>query len=1397
MSDAPDGRPSDPSPSSDVGCNPDHPREEDCPGERNNLQTRGSSSNTSEEKWRQLFEQQNRNFMALVQAIKLPASSSSIRLPDFDPEKNDSDAHAWITTADMCVTDEHRQGPSLMIALSHALKGEASSWLSSISFPGMTWGDFKELFVARYDCPETTASFLISMHDKKPKDNECLASYAATLMTSLMARWNGMTTEQIAIATVLAHISKQEPRVQRLAITTDIKTRNHLQKELKAVSFLKRSYPLTNDPNGPDAKRNRPSGATATIKCYNCGKSGHKSFQCRSKGDGKTQDDRKSSTSSNLSTARPDRITCFNCREQGHYASDCPQRKTKEGNNGAGIAGAIKEKRVDVCIVNAPSGTLRHSGESFPFTYDSGAECSLVKESVVCKFSGQRLYDNVTMTGIGQTNIASTVQILTCVEIDGINLEILLHVLPDYCLRHGIMIGREVLAMGLTVQMTVDKIRFEKINVVESCDVLSNVSIDLDLIDTDVTPEYRPRLVNILERFKASFVTGVPTSPADTEPMQIRLKDPHKTVSRRPYRLTQDERQVVRSKIDDLLKAKVIRPSSSPFASPILLVKKKDGSDRMCVDYRELNDNTIADRFPLPLISDQIARLHGGHFFTILDLASGFHQIPIEPESIERTGFVTMEGQYEYVTMPFGLKNAPSVFQRALIRALGDLVNKYVVVYMDDVLIVACNIEEALERLQVVLEVLSKKGFSLNPKKCAFLKVKVEYLGFEVQEGQIRPNPRKIVALTALPPPNTVTQLRQFIGLASYFRQFVPKFSQILGPLYALTSGHGKIKWEPQHEVIRQQVISILTSEPILTIYDPSLVTELHTDASSIGYGAVLVQRKNGNSHVVAYYSKRTTAAESKYHSYELETLAVVNAVKHFRQYLHGRKFDVITDCSSLQSTRKKLDLTPRVHRWWAFLQGFDFDIVHRSGKRMAHADFFSRNPLPVEIEECGPSVPFKKVESKQVNLAEITSSWLMAEQQRDGEISKLMSDVKEGNIPDEVSKTYELRSGVLHRKIQRHGKTRCLPIIPRSFRWSIINSVHEGLLHLGWEKTLEKVYDLYWFENMSKYVRKFTENCVTCNISKTHSGKVQAEMHPIPKIAIPWHTVHIDATGKLSGKNDKKEYVFVLIDAFTKYVLLHHTLHIDTASSIKALKASVALFGAPSRLIADQGRCFASKEFKDYCESVNIKLHLIATGSSRANGQVERVMSTLKNMLTAVETSSRSWQDALPDVQLALNCTMSRVTKASPLELLIGKVARPLDILLVGDEEPQADIEQVRAQALENMEKSASYDKVRFDKTKAKIALFSVGDFVLLQNEERNQTKLDPKFRGPFRVTEVLEGNRYVLKALNTNRTYKYAHDRLRLMPTNEVVDENDTSTLDSGDLDLCEGDGDGPSRS
>lgn len=791
----------------------------------------------------------------------------------------------------------------------------------------------------------------------------------------------------------------------------------------------------------------------------------------------------------------------------------------------------------------------------------------------------------------------------------------------------------------------------------------------------------------------------------------------------------------------------------------------------MCVDYRELNENTRSDSYPLPLISDQIDRLHGANYFTTIDMASGFHQLPVHEDSIEKTAFVTPSGQYEWLSMPFGLKNAPQVFQRAINTALKPLNDSKILVYMDDVLSASETVEEGLKRLDSLLDTLSKAGFSFNFNKCSFLKQKVDYLGFVISGGEVRPNPRKVVSLKNAPTPKTVTQVRQFIGLATYFRQFIPNFSKIMKPLYPLTTGKGQITWTPEHDKVHKEIVSYLVTEPVLKIFDPTLPIELHTDASSDGYGAVLIQKNNNLPHVVAYFSHKTSDAESRYHSYELETLAVVKSIEHFRHYLYGRKFTVFTDCNALKASHTKKDLTPRVHRWWAILQSYDFNIIYKEGKNMAHADFLSRNPI-----ESDPNNLLKSSNNiKMVNFSELGQGWLSVEQSRDTEIADIISQLRSNQLPSNLTHTYDIRQGVLYRKIERGKITKWLPILPRSLIWSLINHVHNEIKHLGFEKTLDKLYDLYWFQNMSKYVKKYIDSCVICKASKGQSGAQQVRLHPIPKLAVPWHTVHLDLTGKLSGKSDRKEYCSVIIDAFTKFVLLEHIINLKASSAIKAIKNAVSLFGAPKRIIADRGRSYDNVDFKNFCKDNNIELHLIATGSSRANGQVERVMRTLKALLTIVECESDArWQDQLGDIQLALNSTRCRVTGYTPLELMFGTQGNSLELAKISinsDETDRLDLESARTNASRNIQRLSQSETLRFNKGKARIRPFSVGDFVFVKCEERNQTKLDRKYKGPFLVSAILENDRYELKHINgTNRTYKYSHEKLRKVPRGQT---------------------------
>lgn len=519
--------------------------------------------------------------------------------------------------------------------------------------------------------------------------------------------------------------------------------------------------------------------------------------------------------------------------------------------------------------------------------------------------------------------------------------------------------------------------------------------------------------------------------------------------------------------------------------------------------------------------------------------------------------------------------------------------------------------------------------------------------------------------------------------------------------MYPLTKLKGSISWTQKHESIRDAIIGILTSEPVLTIFDPELPVELHTDASSEGYGAILIQKKNNLPHVVEYFSRRTSEVESRYHSYELETLAVVRAVEHFRHYLYGRRFVVFTDCNSLKASKSKKDLTPRVHRWWAILQAYDFDIVYREGRGMEHADYLSRNPLPSVKVSCKSSEDSNK---QMVQYVELHQNWLSVEQKRDSEIQDLIAKHNDNGFPESVSQTYDVRDGILYRKVVRNKTISWLPVVPRSLIWTLINHTHNEIQHLGRDKTLDKLYEQYWFPEMSKCVRKFIDSCIICRASKGPSGAQPVQLHPIPKVSVPWHTIHIDFTGKLSGKSDRKEYCSVIIDGFTKFVLLEHTCSLDSKSAIYALQKSVCLFGAPKRIIADQGRCYISSDFKTFCADHKIELHFIATGSSRANGQVERVMRTLKSLLTIVENDpNKTWRDELGNIQLALNTTKSAVTKYSPTELMFGIRAQSLGLSRLNAEvhgqQERLNLDDVRKDASANIKTAAKSEVDRFNR--------------------------------------------------------------------------------------------------
>ena len=381
-----------------------------------------------------------------------------------------------------------------------------------------------------------------------------------------------------------------------------------------------------------------------------------------------------------------------------------------------------------------------------------------------------------------------------------------------------------------------------------------------------------------------------------------------------PRRVSATEAQVIRAEVEAMLDSDVIESSSSPWSSPVVLVRKKDGSVRFCVDYRKLNSVTTKDVYPLPRIDDVLDQLSGATFFTSLDLYRGYWQLPVAAQDREKTAFVTRDGLFQFKRMPFGLCNAPASFQRLMDRVLGRLKWQYCLVYLDDVLVYSRTFDDHLVRLEAVLSAIANAGLTLNPKKCRICRREALYLGHRVTESGISPDPQKIEAVRSYPRPRSAKEVRQFLGLASYYRRFVKNFARVAAPLTALLKKDAGWIWGDEENSAFQALIEFLTpslpqclkSAPVLSHFDENAQVLLRTDASLLGRGAVLSQLKDGREHVVSYLSRTLLDNEKRWHSNELECAAVVWATKKLRPYLYGRQFTIETDNSAVVWLFKK-----------------------------------------------------------------------------------------------------------------------------------------------------------------------------------------------------------------------------------------------------------------------------------------------------------------------------------------------------------------------------------------------------------------------------------------------------------------------------------------------------------
>lgn len=863
----------------------------------------------------------------------------------------------------------------------------------------------------------------------------------------------------------------------------------------------------------------------------------------------------------------------------------------------------------------------------------------------------------------------------------------------------------------------------------------TNAQIPLHGI-SDLNPQNQTRLKQFLDHELQAFTRLKGTSTVGEH--RIRMKH-DRPITARYLPRNPAMQAIINKELDELLNADQIEPSNSPYSAPIVLVRKKQGNYRLCIDYRQLNEHSIKDAYPLPQIDHILNKLRGAKYISTLDLRQGYWQIPLADDSRQYTAFIAPgRGLFQFKVMPFGHHSAPATFQRVMDTVIGPELSEFAMVYLDDIIIISSTFEEHLAHLRTVFQRLQSANLQLNPDKCEFCRTELKYLGHVISREGIHTDPDKIRAVKEYAPPTTIKEIRRFIGFASWYRRFVPNFSKIVIPLTHLTKKNIKFHWDDEQETAFRTLQNKLIEAPILCCPDFKQRFYLQTDASNEGLGVVLYQIIEGKEVVVAYGSRTLNEAEKKYSVTEKECLAVVWGIFKMRPYLEGYQFTVITDHQALKWLHALENPSGRLARWALELQQYDFTIQYRKGAQNVVADALSRQPLAVILS------------NDSNDLTENHGPWF--------DRLKTQIQKRPEQIPD-----YRLEKNNIYRLIpdpanysNENPANAWKLCVPENLRARVLHENHNAVTagHMGVAKTIARISRLYYWPGMYRDIAKYIRRCETCQQYKTSQQRKAWQMHFTP-VSQPWEIVSSDFMGPFPRSTKGNTMLLVFHDKFTKWTELI-PLHAATAPALITVfrKNVLSRFGWPKTLITDNGRQYTSHVFQDLLKKYGIQQRFNAPYTPQTN-PTERVNRTVKTMIAQfVKGKHQHWDENLPELMLALNTAKQESTGFSPAYLNFGRELvlpkslyqeQPTSLNQPSDHnhitaQLQTTLEIVRS----NLAKAFTHQQRNYNLRKRKW-IPRVGEWVYITTHhlssaaQHNTSKLMPKYEGPVQITKFL----------------------------------------------------------